>query len=153
MAVPSDLNGSLPSAAAATNGQTSESRFHDDGNPDRDDLYHDTPENSRPPSAPGNKDAVSAVKAKDDFEHGRAKRPPLLKQELHRSKSDYAPRLIENPETEEEIREWGARHGFEDHYQSDHIITQLASVCQTPLPPLLTCLGRLGLCAILELRK
>ena len=28
---------------------------------------------------------------------------------------------------DEEIPEWGARHGFEDHYQSD-IVSQLANV-------------------------
>lgn len=49
---------------------------------------------------------------------------------LIRSKSDYA-RPQEQDESDlddDEIPEWGARHGFEDHYQSEHIITQLASV-------------------------
>lgn len=36
---------------------------------------------------------------------------------------------MEEPEpTEDDIPEWGARHGFEDHYQSEDIISQLANV-------------------------
>jgi regulator-associated protein of mTOR len=28
----------------------------------------------------------------------------------------------------EEVPDWGARHGFEDHYQSEHMISELADV-------------------------
>lgn len=53
-------------------------------------------------------------------------RPPLL-----RSKSDIA-RPVENsaelPDLgDSEVSRWGARHGFEDHYQSEDIISHLAS--------------------------
>ncbi|KAI2639373.1 raptor N-terminal caspase like domain-containing protein [Xylaria nigripes] len=48
-------------------------------------------------------------------------KPPLL-----RSKSDFAPRRDGQEHFEEEIYEWGARHGFDDHYQSEEIISKLA---------------------------
>lgn len=51
---------------------------------------------------------------------------------LQRSKSDYAPRQqAEREDSDDEMQVWGARHGFEDHYQSEHIITQLATVRRT----------------------
>ncbi|KAK2591908.1 Target of rapamycin complex 1 subunit kog1 [Conoideocrella luteorostrata] len=126
MTLRSDPNGSVPSAPA-TNGETSTSRFRGQGDssPDRDDLSNNTADSVRPSSAPGrNNDAVS-TETRDDFEHDRRKRP--VKPQLQRSKSDYTARAVEDSDTEEEIREWGARHGFEDHYQSEHIISQLAS--------------------------
>ncbi|ERS99991.1 hypothetical protein HMPREF1624_03361 [Sporothrix schenckii ATCC 58251] len=54
-------------------------------------------------------------------------KPPLM-----RSKSDYArPAPIEDStetlHNSGELSRWGARHGFEDHYQSEDIISQLAS--------------------------
>lgn len=52
----------------------------------------------------------------------------LPKPPLHRSKS--ASRSFDDSEPDDEMHNgWGARHGFEDHYQSEHIISQLASVC------------------------
>ncbi|KAI0458413.1 raptor N-terminal caspase like domain-containing protein [Xylaria acuta] len=67
---------------------------------------------------------LSVITSHDDGAHGRSQRlkPPLL-----RSKSDYVARRDEPDPVEDEIYEWGARHGFEDHYQSEDIITQLAS--------------------------
>ncbi|KAH8160351.1 hypothetical protein CIB48_g7894 [Xylaria polymorpha] len=67
---------------------------------------------------------LSIITSHDDGAHGRSQRPkpPLL-----RSKSDYVVRRDEPELVEDEIYEWGARHGFEDHYQSEDIITQLAS--------------------------
>ena len=61
--------------------------------------------------------------------NGRAgpAKPALL-----RSKSDYARPLEDSTETlhnSGELSRWGARHGFEDHYLSEDIISQLASVC------------------------
>lgn len=53
-------------------------------------------------------------------------KPPLL-----RSKSDYARPVEDSTDTlhnSGELSRWGARHGFEDHYQSEDIISQLASV-------------------------
>ncbi|KAI0188031.1 WD repeat domain-containing protein mip1 [Xylaria flabelliformis] len=95
------------------------------------------PINSRPESAadssdsdlrvaerPSDQKKLSIITSHDDGAHGRPQRPkpPLL-----RSKSDYAVRRDEPEPVEDEIYEWGARHGFEDHYQSEDIITQLAS--------------------------
>ncbi|KAJ8124966.1 hypothetical protein O1611_g8674 [Lasiodiplodia mahajangana] len=56
--------------------------------------------------------------------HERPQRPkpPLL-----RSKSDYAARRDDPEAGEDEIYEWGARHGFEDHYQSQDVISKLAN--------------------------
>jgi hypothetical protein len=53
-------------------------------------------------------------------------KPPLL-----RSQSEYAGSHRQQDDTdhsEQEQYEWGARHGFEDHYQSEDIISQLANV-------------------------
>jgi len=53
------------------------------------------------------------------------------KPHLLRSKSEHVLRN-DDPDlddTDEEVYNWGARHGFEDHYQSEDIISQLASVC------------------------
>jgi len=86
----------------------------------------------RTPSAPGNKRSQSAaftngaVSDDDDDEsgHRKAVKPPLL-----RSKSDHGLRHEEHDEEiNEEFYEWGARHGFEDHYQSEETISQLANV-------------------------
>lgn len=136
MTLRSDLNGSFPSAPTA-NGEPSTSRFRGQGDssPDRDDLSNGTGDNIRPSSVPGRKNGLTIAESRDDFEHDREKRavkPPLL-----RSKSDFVsrpPGAVEDSDTEEEIREWGARHGFEDHYQSEHIISQLASV-RLPIHP------------------
>jgi hypothetical protein len=112
----------------------------------------------RPSSAPGRKNGLAAAESRDDFEHQRDRRP--VKPPLLRSKSDFAPRPVDDSDTEEEIREWGARHGFEDHYQSEHIISQLASVrlphmsWSLPVPhlyllcsALLCCVWRTSSCA------
>lgn len=60
-------------------------------------------------------------------------RPGPSKPPLMRSKSDYArPAPVEDStdtlHNSGELSRWGARHGFEDHYQSEDIISQLASV-------------------------
>ncbi|CAK7273083.1 Target of rapamycin complex 1 subunit kog1 [Sporothrix epigloea] len=49
---------------------------------------------------------------------------------LQRSKSDFVRPVEENTDmmnSSGELNRWGARHGFEDHYQSEDIISQLAS--------------------------
>lgn len=56
----------------------------------------------------------------------RPAKPPLL-----RSKSEHVVRLERDSpieQAEEEYHDWGARHGFEDHYQSEEVISQLANV-------------------------
>lgn len=52
------------------------------------------------------------------------------KPNLLRSKSDHVARTDDQDldQDDEEIYNWGARHGFEDHYQSEDIISQLANV-------------------------
>ncbi|CAK7202940.1 Target of rapamycin complex 1 subunit kog1 [Sporothrix eucalyptigena] len=57
-------------------------------------------------------------------------RPGPAKPALLRSKSDFARPVEDSTETlhnSGELSRWGARHGFEDHYQSEDIISQLAS--------------------------
>lgn len=58
----------------------------------------------------------------------RRARPKNL---LLRAKSDFGPRgdtsTEESPERDNQ--DWGARHGFEDHYQSEEYVSQLANVC------------------------
>ncbi|KAI3327065.1 raptor N-terminal caspase like domain-containing protein [Xylariaceae sp. AK1471] len=73
---------------------------------------------------PSNQKKLSIITSHDDGDHGRPQRPkpPLL-----RSKSDYVVRRDDQEPVEDEIYEWGARHGFEDHYQSEDIISQLAN--------------------------
>lgn len=133
MTLRSDMHGSLPSNAT-TNGETSRFRAQGDSSPDRDASSNSG--DRRPSSAPGRENTIPAsAEPRDDLETERQKRP--AKPQLHRSKSDYAPRQADDSEPEDEIREWGARHGFEDHYQSEHIISQLVNVrCAFSLPPL-----------------
>lgn len=100
----------------------------------------DAASSQRPSSAPGNKQAPGvsftngAVSEDGDDEPGPSKpiKPPLL-----RSKSEHGLRHGEpDDEVNEEFYEWGARHGFEDHYQSEDIISQLANVsCASLLGP------------------
>ncbi|KHN98809.1 Regulatory associated protein of TOR [Metarhizium album ARSEF 1941] len=132
MTLRSDFNGSFPSVPAANglgngNADMSTSRFRGQGDssPDRDDLSNGTGDNGRPSSVPDRKNGAAFVESRDDNEDQTRKpraKPPLL-----RSKSELAPRPVEESDTEEEVGQWGARHGFEDHYQSEHIISQLAS--------------------------
>lgn len=113
------------SNAGSTNGEPSRFKTQDHSrNHSPDDR------DGRPSSAPGRKNGLStSADTSDDLVTQRPQRPN--KPMLVRSKSDYArPQDHEDSDQgDEEIPEWGARHGFEDHYQSEHIITQLASVC------------------------
>ena len=76
---------------------------------------------ARPASAPNNGGDTS----QDEEERAIVKRRP--NPILLRSKSDYGPRGDDSP-VEEEIQDWGARHGFEDHYASEEYVSQLANV-------------------------
>ncbi|KAF3071409.1 Target of rapamycin complex 1 subunit mip1 [Trichoderma lentiforme] len=124
----SGANGSHASAAAVTNGgETSRFKVQSTSSSDRDSQSNET-NDKRPSSAPGRKNGIVAGDARDDtsIEPERPIRP--VKPALQRSKSEYAPRQTEESDHEDdEIHEWGARHGFEDHYQSEHIISQLAN--------------------------
>jgi regulatory associated protein of mTOR len=81
----------------------------------------------RPSSAPGNKDNLVAVAERAerrDLE--RVKRP--VKPLLLRSRSEHGLRPDDVEHAEDDMYALGARHGFEDHYQSEDIISQLANV-------------------------
>jgi len=81
---------------------------------------------ARPTSAPNGTGETSP----DESEPDRRKRRP--KPLLQRSKSDYGPRgEDQDSEAEEEIQDWGARHGFEDHYASEEYVSQLANVSRS----------------------
>jgi regulator-associated protein of mTOR len=83
----------------------------------------------RPTSAPN----TNAESSQDESERDRPRRRP--KPLLQRSKSDYGPRG-EEPDSpvEDEIQDWGARHGFEDHYASEEYVNALANVgCSFPM--------------------
>lgn len=90
----------------------------------------------RPLTAPGNKADPIPSNSHDDSDHNQSRltvsKPPLL-----RSKSEHIVRREDADQADEEIYEWGARHGFEDHYQSEDIISQLANVSQALLHILL----------------
>lgn len=80
----------------------------------------------RPTSAPHGTDGNADSSQDEGTRNRRAvrRRPKSL---LQRSKSDYGPGGNDS-QTEDEIQDWGARHGFEDHYQSEEFVSQLANV-------------------------
>lgn len=141
MTLRSDLPASLPSPAATKNGESSRAGARA-GDSSLDQDASSSSGDGRPSTVPGRENgAPSPPAAKDDLpEPERRQRP--AKPPLQRSKSDYAPRPADGSDPEEKIREWEARHGFEDHYQSEHIISQLVNVrcafppaAVHPLPP------------------
>lgn len=75
---------------------------------------------ARPSSAPNG----VAESSQEDSEPDKPRRRPAPL--LQRAKSDFGARGPE-PDTEE-IQDWGARHGFEDHYASEEYVSQLANV-------------------------
>lgn len=76
------------------------------------------PRPTLPPSAESSQD-------ESEIDRPRRRQKPLLQ----RSKSDYGPRGDEREaQVEEERHDWGARHGFEDHYASEEYVSQLANV-------------------------
>jgi regulator-associated protein of mTOR len=90
----------------------------------------------RPTSSPG-----PEYSSQDESERDRPKRRP--KPLLQRSKSDFGPRGEDHtPQAEEDTQDWGARHGFDDHYASEEYVSQLANVSCT-----FSC-GRLPDCAV-----
>ncbi|KAL2019584.1 hypothetical protein VTK56DRAFT_9481 [Thermocarpiscus australiensis] len=80
----------------------------------------------RPSSAPGDKQggpSTDGGHSDDEVSSAVARpKPPLL-----RSKSEHGLRHDDPDDVDEGHYEWGARHGFEDHYQSEDIISQLAN--------------------------
>ncbi|KAF7553732.1 hypothetical protein G7046_g7007 [Stylonectria norvegica] len=116
-----NTNGDLPRLQTLSNGTPAQSSSLNDEDDDDDDD-----DDQRPSTAPGRRNGNGALVTRDDMDSQRPRR--TLKPLLLRSKSEYAHRQLDDSEqTEEEIPEWGARHGFEDHYQSEDIISQLAN--------------------------
>lgn len=96
----------------------------------RDGKYVDQ---DRPTSAPeGRAENTEGLILRDstnedsDKEPARRRPKPLLQ----RSKSDFGPRGddSDSQRQDSDSKDWGARHGFEDHYASEEYVSQLASV-------------------------
>ncbi|EEU46932.1 uncharacterized protein NECHADRAFT_103792 [Fusarium vanettenii 77-13-4] len=126
MALRSEFNGTS-APTADSNGVASRAQPVLNGRPAPNQLPRsdDDDDDQRPSSAPGRRNGNAVLETRDDIEHHQQQRPskPLLL----RSKSDYA-RPMDEPEiVKDDIPEWGARHGFEDHYQSEDIISDLAN--------------------------
>ncbi|KAK5994973.1 Target of rapamycin complex 1 subunit mip1 [Cladobotryum mycophilum] len=103
----SGANGSLASAATINGGETSRFKAQAGSLSDRDSQLNGV-NDKRPSSAPGRRNGLAATETRDDHdvEQERPKRP--IKPSLQRSKSDYAPRQVEDSDPEDEgIREWG----------------------------------------------
>ncbi|KAI1105964.1 raptor N-terminal caspase like domain-containing protein [Jackrogersella minutella] len=83
--------------------------------------------NPRPLTAPGNRHHISLSITHDESAHDRPSRRVAPKPPLLRSKSEHIVRREDAEQADEEVYGWGARHGFEDHYQSEDIISQLAN--------------------------
>jgi regulator-associated protein of mTOR len=77
---------------------------------------------ARPTSAPH---GVAESSPDDSEVEQRRRRPRLL---LQRAKSDFGPRPEDLDSEDEDMQDWGARHGFEDHYASEEYVSQLANV-------------------------
>ncbi len=126
----SGLNGMVPDGQAQANGQTSRFRTVSNSSPDGENGSNDD-DDGRSSTAARRRKENGSTETRDDIHSERLGRP--TKPVLQRSKSEFGGRRpSDDPEiTEDAIVEWGARHGFEDHYQSEQI-SQLAnvSICQ-----------------------
>jgi regulator-associated protein of mTOR len=81
--------------------------------------------NLRPTSAPGG--TAESSQEESDVDKSRRRPKPLL-----RSKSDFGPRNEDVDSQEDDSwKDWGARHGFEDHYASEEYVSQLANVSRS----------------------
>lgn len=123
------LNGIV--GGGPSNGETSRFAYAANGANGGGAVASNEDDDRRPTTAPGRRDGQGSNETRDDIGSGRALRPnkPLLL----RSKSEYKPRQVEeHPEpADEQIQDWGARHGFEEHYQSEQVM-QLANVSSPP---------------------
>ncbi len=88
---------------------------------------------NRPTSAPGSKVTNSdnsnlRDSTNEDSDRELARRRPQAF--LHRSRSDFGPRGDDSDSQRHDgdNKDWGARHGFEDHYASEEYVSQLANV-------------------------
>jgi regulator-associated protein of mTOR len=117
------VNGSRSSAAQSS---TSAARTESNGSDYVDKGKRRASLQARPTSAPNGAGETSP----DDSETERFRRRP--KPLLQRSKSDYGPRgEDQESQADEDIQDWGARHGFEDHYASEEYVSQLANVSRS----------------------
>lgn len=98
-------------------------------------VYNDSQPNlnKRPSSAPGSKQNLAGAFTNGNVEQVRSERP--VKPPLLRSKSEHATATrgedmeqIYDEDQGADVADFGARHGFEGHYQSEDIISQLANV-------------------------
>lgn len=94
----------------------------------------------RPSTAPGNRNGLglSAQRSRPTSINSVQSSPRTRpKPQLLRSKSEHVVRTEDHDHDQdnEEMYNWGARHGFEDHYQSEDIISQLASVSGLRIRP------------------
>ncbi|VUC33151.1 unnamed protein product [Clonostachys rosea] len=118
-----ELNGHRTTPTA--NGETSRFRSVPNGGIDYEASSNED-DDRRPSSAPDQGDQSASAQARDRNRIDKSARS--AKPLLHRSKSEFGPRPTDDTEhVENVISEWGTRHGFEDHYQSEHIISQLAN--------------------------
>jgi regulatory associated protein of mTOR len=88
---------------------------------------------NRPTSAPGGKVSNSDNLNPRDSTNEDSDREVVLRRPqpfLHRSKSDFGPRGDDSDSQrhDSDNKDWGARHGFEDHYASEEYVSQLANV-------------------------
>ena len=88
---------------------------------------------NRPTSAPGGKATSSdnlnpRDSTNEDSDRELVRRRPQAF--LHRSRSDFGPRGDDSDSQrhDSDNKDWGARHGFEDHYASEEYVSQLANV-------------------------
>lgn len=94
------------------------------------------PGDDQPPTAPG-----FSTHRDPEVEAGKAKRPP--RPLVLRSKSEFGARPNNEPDDAETgVTRWaGARHGFEEHYESQQFMDKLANVSAADLlQPLAECL-------------
>ncbi len=135
--MPSRIDAADPPAAAAALHHNHHRNHFGHHQPDLV-LYRDAPAASakRPSSAPGDTQNAAAAAAAAVYTNGvvdhedRAVARPV-KPLLLRSKSEHGLRTDDPAsadQSDDELYEWGVRHGFEDHYQSEDIISQLANV-------------------------
>lgn len=97
-------------------------------------LGHDSPAPLRRLSLQGRPSSSPAPEYSSQDESERVRRRRRPKPLLQRSKSDFGPRGEDrNSTAEEEAQDWGARHGFDDHYASEEYVSQLANVSYTCL--------------------
>ncbi|KAG6236143.1 hypothetical protein E4U25_004068 [Claviceps purpurea] len=122
-----DQHGSLPSGPA-TNGQpsTSRSSVRAGRRTGRANLLYIPPEDAKAAArAPSAEMSSEAVAMRDESEEEWLQRPGV--KFLKRSKSDYAPRIVDDYDSDSSRPPDGARHGFQHHYQSEQILSVLAS--------------------------